>query len=943
MKTTLGLLTCLLSTGICVSNAQKKEIVDTVAMEEVMVVAYGLSDRVSFTGAVSAVKSSLVFKDLPVLSFEQALQGRIPGLVVNTTSGQPGAELNLRIRGTGSMNASNEPLYVIDGVPVVSGNIAFSPVKNDPKAFNLMCSLHPGDIESITVLKDAAAASLYGSRAANGVILITTKRGQVGKPRFRFKANWGFSDWATKNKETLSGEQQHELTYEAFYNEAILYKDWNENEAAAYAKENADLYAPLLDKYTDWGKALFKDHGSNQNYEFSASGGKNGNLFYASLNYNKEEGMVNNSAMEGFMAKLNLTNQLTERALLGVNLSLSKQNSNVVSELAQEGNPYYMLHYVYKPNLLVYNEDGSFNEKLPNGSGVTNLVKDRDLDKEISDVFRSTGMLWGTYEIMRGFTFKQTLSYDFILNESTLYWPENSNAGKITQGLMVKTPQQRHNIFSSSLLNYSKTFKEIHKLDMLAGWEVDDRTIKYTQAKGTNYPGDKLSELENAATPALVASGVTNDRLLSLLARVGYSYDDRYYLSANYRRDGSSRLGVNSRWGNFWSLSGAWRIDREAFMKNIVSINDLKLRVSYGVNGTLPDEIYGHLSLVNYRANYMGLSGSSLYSIANPDLTWEKNCSFNAGIDVRMLDRLSLTFDFYNRETKELLQDVPVSMATGFQSTLKNVGRMNNRGVEVDLSADIFSESAVRWNTGIVLSHNRNKVRELHGGDDIINGSSILREGESYYSFWSREWAGVDPETGEEMWVLNTKNPDGTVNRELTKDGNKAQRIIVGKADADLTGGWRNVVSWKGLELNFLFSFSLGGNVMDDLWTYTDSDGYFAINTIGVKQLDRWQKPGDRTDVPRRINNYTYGRHASSRHLISTDHIRLKNLSLSYKLPAGFTHKAGINVARVFFAGTNLLTWAAYDDIDPEQPVRGFTTFAFPNMKTYTFGIEIEI
>lgn len=943
MKTTLGLFMCWLLTGALVCSAQKKEATDSVVMDEVTVVAYGLSDRVSFTGAVSTVKGNPVFRDLPVLSFEQALQGRVPGLVVNTTSGQPGAELNLRIRGAGSINASNEPLYVIDGVPVTSGNIAFSPVKNDTKAFNLMSSLHPGDIESITVLKDAAAASLYGSRAANGVILITTKRGQAGKSRFRFKANWGISDWATKNKETLSGEQQHELTYEAYYNEAVLYKKWDEEKATAYAKENAGLYAPLREEYSDWEGELFNRHSVNQNYEFSASGGKGGNLFYASLSYNKDGGMVSNSSMEGFMAKLNLTNQLAENVIVGANLSLSKQHSNVVSEMAQEGNPYYMLRYLYKPNYLIYNEDGSFNEKLPNGSAMTNLVKDRGLDKQISDVFRSMGIVWGTYEFMKGFTLKQSVSYDFILNESTLYWPKNSNAGKITQGLMVKTPQQRHNIFSSTLLNYTRTLKEVHKLDLLAGWEVDDRTIKYVQAKGTNYPGDKLPELENAATPALAASGITNDRLLSFLARVGYGFADRYYFSANYRKDGSSRLGVNSRWGDFWSVSGAWRVNRENFMNDIRSIDNLKIRMSYGVNGTLPNSEYGHLSLLGYRSVYMDEPGSSIVSMANPDLTWEKNCSFNVGLDLDFLERFSLVFDFYNRETKELLQDVPVSMVTGFETTLKNVGRMNNRGVEMDLNAEVFSKTAVKWSTGLVLSHNRNKVKELYGGKDIVDGSRILREGESGYSFWSREWAGVDPETGEEMWVMNTKNSDGTLNRELTKDGNKAQRVIVGKADPNLTGGWRNMVSWKGLELSVLFSFSLGGNVMDDLWTMTDSDGYFPLNTIGVKQWDRWQKPGDKTDVPRRINNYTYGRHASSRHLISTDHIRLKNLSLSYSLPSEITRKAKMGGVRVFFAGTNLLTWAAYDDLDPEQPVAGFTTFAFPNLKTYTFGIEIEI
>lgn len=321
-----------------------------------------------------------------------------------------------------------------------------------------------------------------------------------------------------------------------------------------------------------------------------------------------------------------------------------------------------------------------------------------------------------------------------------------------------------------------------------------------------------------------------------------------------------------------------------------------------------------------------------------------KNKNLNIGFDARFFDRLNITFDYYTRRTSDLLQDVPTSMAVGFQTMLKNVGEMKNQGVEVDINVDVFKHSQVRWNTGLALSHNSNKVTKLYGGKDIIDGTSIIREGESYYSWWSREWAGVDPQTGEEQWVLNTVNEDGSINRELTKDPTKAQRVIIGKPDPKLTGGWRNSVSWKGLELSMLFNFSLGGKVFDTWRTsLTDADGYQVWYNMSTEQLDRWQKPGDVTDVPRRINNYKWGNYGSSRFMKDLNYLRLKSLSLSYSLPQKWVNKAQLNNVRVFVSGTNLLTWTSYKYADPEMPVNGIPTLGLPNLKTVTFGVELGI
>ena len=927
---------------------------DSEMLDEVMVVAYGTAKKSSFTGAASSVSGDKTLKDIPVSSFEEALAGSTPGLTINSTSGQPGAGLQIRVRGTGSMNATNEPLYVIDGVPVVSGDIAVSAVNNDSKAFNVMASINPSDIENITVLKDAAAASLYGSRAANGVILITTKHGKAGKTRINFKANWGFSDWAMKNRKSVNGKQRHELTYEACYNEATIYgipdSEGNYNgpasdaDAKAYAQEMADYYADA-NYNVDWEDAFFRKHGSSQNYEFSAQGGDERNSFFASLAYKKEEGKAKTSSLDGFMGRINAVHRSADNKWqMGANISLSKQNSSVTSEGTAYANPFFLVNYVCSPNMPIYDENGDYylHPVLQQVFTHTHPVEDINLDKNESKVFRSFNNLWASYQIIEGLTLKESISYDYINNTSVTYWPLSSNNGVMNNGLGATYPVQQHNIYSSTTLNYTKTFNNKHNVDALIGWDIDDRRKEYVLATASGYPHDKLPESINASTPLEGFSYYTEDHLLSLLSRVNYDYDNKYYFSANYRRDGSSRLGANNRWANFWSVSAAWRMTQEKFMENVSFINDLKIRASYGINGTLPNDLYGHLSLYGYGYNYQTIAGSAPASVPNPDLSWERNNNFNIGFDARLFDRLGITFDYYTRKTTDLLQDVPTSMVVGFTSMLKNVGEMTNKGVELDINVDVFKNGPVKWNTGLALSHNSNKVSKLYGGKDIIDGTSIIREGESYYSWWSREWAGVDPATGEEQWVLNTENEDGSLNRELTKDPSKAQRVIIGKPDPKLTGGWRNSVSWKGLELSMLFNFSLGGKLFDSMRTsITDTDGYYIYYNTSIDQMNRWQKPGDVTDVPRRINNYIYGNYGSSRFMKDLNYLRLKSLSLSYTLPKQWVSRAQMENVRVFVSGSNLLTLTSYDNVDPEQPINGIPTFALPALKSVTFGIEI--
>ena len=505
---------------------------DAQQIDEVMVVAYGTAKKASFTGAASTVKGDKVLKDIPVTSFEEALSGTTPGLTINSTSGQPGAGLQIRVRGTGSMNASNEPLYVIDGVPVVSGDIAISAVTDDSKAFNVMSSINPSDIENITVLKDAAAASLYGSRAANGVILITTKHGKAGKTRVNFKANWGFSDWAMKNRKSVNGQQRHELTYEACYNEATIYgipdDDGNytgpasEAEAKAYAQEMADFYAD--DKYdVDWEDAFFRKHGSSQNYEFSAQGGDERNSFFASLAYKKEEGKSRTSSLDGFMGRINAVHRsANNKWQMGANISMSRQSSSVSSEGTAYANPFFLINYVCTPNMPIYDDEGNYytHPFLQQIFTHTHPVEDINLDKNESKVFRSFNNLWASYQFIEGLTLKQSISYDYVNNNSITYWPLNSNNGTLTGGLRANYPMQQQNSYSSTTLNYVKTFGQKHNLDALIGWDVDDRRTEYVFATSSGYPHDKLPESINAATPEEGSAYYTEAVIYFLCCRV---------------------------------------------------------------------------------------------------------------------------------------------------------------------------------------------------------------------------------------------------------------------------------------------------------------------------------------------------------------------------------------------------------------------------------------
>ena len=929
-------------------------------LDEVIVVAYGTQKKASFTGSASTIESENL-ESAPVPSFSEALQGLSAGVQVGAGSGQPGSTNSIRIRGFGSISSSNEPLYVVDGVPVASGDYG----NLGTSTLNVMSTLDPSDIASITVLKDAAAASLYGSRAANGVILVETKSGDAGETTFRVKSEYGMSDFAMENAPIVGPEKEYEMKHMGFVN-AYTRLGYSETEAQELATQGMAADFPNYDPNRpdsdyDWIGALFRT-GRTQNHKFSANGGNEKTTFYGSMNYYNNEGVAEGSNYDRYSGRLNLDHKANDIFTLGFNTSLAMIAQETIPAAGYYyANPMYATRGYLNSLTPIYNEDGSFNRNIGGGS-YPNVVRETDLNFQDENMFRSMNKAFITANIIEGLQFKSNFGFDYIATDSERFWPPNSNDGETHNGYGSKEHQINKFITSSNTLTYDKTLADVHHLNVLAGYEIEGLTRERSFTDGHGYPNGQLRYLDNAAEAYSTGSSKSDRRLVSYLSRVNYDYMDRYYISASFRRDGSSKLGANTRWGDFWSISGSWRVTEEDFMQGITWMDDMKVRASYGTNGTLPTSWFGTLPLYAYGSNYRGNPGSYVSQIPNPNLEWEKSKNLNIGVDFSLFNMLTVEAEYYNRTTTDLLLQVPISRTTGFEDVWQNVGEMVNKGFELTINSVNFREGDFYWSTQLNMSHNTNTVTKLNNGEDIQDFPWIIREGESFNSFYLRDWAGVDPETGLGGWYVVDQidnNDDGIIDKEvrvdedgdgewdITRNSSAANKRIVGNANPDLLGGLTNTFRYKGFDLSVLFNFKIGGDsYYDPAWAFW-ADGFDPQAPISEYQYNnQWREPGDNAEFPRYV---MYGGDVnshfnSSRRLNDASYIRLKNLSVGYTLPEKFTSKAGLNKVRLYMNAVNLWTWAAFDHYDPEVTARGvgFANTDFPPLKTVTFGAELN-
>lgn len=858
-------------------------------------------------------------------------------------SGQPGSLPEIRIRGFGSFNAGNDPLYVIDGVPATSGDWSSENIYTSSMNF-----LNPSDIESITILKDAAASSLYGSRASNGVILITTKKGRPGKVLTTFKSHVGFSYFAMNNYPLVTEEEGEMLTREAWYNYGTDNPtQWQSyGSLDSYVDAMAEKYYPSRKSnliYTKWEDELFRTSVS-QNYELSVSGGNEKSKVFASLAYNYDKGINVIQYLRRYTANINAEHQMNKYLKVGGSFQFSDQMQSGHQDGQAKDNVFYLWKVHLTPRWPFKYDDGSYWQEFYGSGTRVNPVPQFHL--QINDATQMRIMLkgWVELNITKDLKIKSIVSKDYLKMHDRFHWLYGHiNFTAYGEGYASDRHRFVDKMVSSTVATYYKSFGE-HNISLMAGWEAERDEWLYTRLAKIDFSNYGATE---SALASNFESGYTYRSLANLLSFVSsfsYDYNNRYYVSASYRRDGSSRLGPDTRWGDFWSVSGSWRVSNEAFLRNVYWVNDLRIRGSYGTSGNLPSDRFGYMATFAY-----GLYGDQAAgypeNLANKDLTWEKNHNWNIGLDARLFDRFDFVAEYYNKTTLDLLLNATVPSTTGFSSALRNIGSMRNTGVELALNVDIIKRKDMLFQVGANWATLHNEVLSLsEEGEQIVSRPHIRKAGYSMYQYYTREYYGVDPQTGMPRYYSNAILPDGTRDKTLVNRAQASSTILEGMtAIPKGFGGVNFVFSYKSLSASMGWTYKYGHYIWDDGTDSLNDDGYNSYTNNSKDQLNRWQKPGDITDVPRRVAGNTHGGYYdSSRALKKGDYLRLKNLTVSWSLPQNLLSKARISNARVYVSGLNLLTFTGLN-FDPEVQANGYYNFTFPAVRTVTLGLEIAL
>ena len=947
---------------------------DVVALDETIVVAYGTVKKGSYSGSAAVVKEAAI-KDAPVVSFEQVLAGKAPGVQVASYSGQPGSQVEISIRGYGSFNAGNQPLYVIDGVPATSGDYSSGNISTSAMNF-----LNPSDVESITILKDAAAASLYGSRASNGVVLITTKKGKAGQLTSTFKASVGVSYFAYNNYPECNDAETEELTRQSFYNYGTdnpsawrsTYSSLNDYTSAMVAKNY-----PAKDNskyiYKDWENVLFRK-GIAQNYEFSVTGGNDKARVYASVAWLDQQGVVKIDYLRRFSTTINMDAQISKKVKVGATLQYSWQYQDGHQDgWSSKDNPFFIWKVVLTERWpYAYRDTGElYLEKFSTRFNTINPVQ--TYKKQVNDAWQNRLIMKGWVEVAVTdyLKVKSILSSDWLNVHDRFAWLNghpNFYAYSDIGGYASDRHRNVNRMVSSTTMNFNKTFGK-HNIGAMIGWEAERERYKMTSIGKIDFKYLNATESIMGANFDDGYSYSREEGLLSLLSSVNYDYDQRYYLTGTFRRDGSSRLAPDTRWGNFWSVSGSWRFSNEAFMK-FDWLNDAKIRGSYGTSGTLPSDYFGYMFLYDY-GNYGSQGASYPSNVANKDLTWEKNKNWNIGLDATVFDRYTITAEYYHKKTTDLLLDATIPSTTGFSSSLMNVGAMVNHGWELSVNVNILKKKDYDLSVGANWSCVHNEIKALSTADESIVddnwGVFLWKKGYSFYQYYTRYYLGVDKTNGKPLYAEGSFYKKGEItDQDVTlKDGrviaegsampgdsynyapttrqNASSMIIEHKTAIPKGYGGFNVdFRWKDLTFNMAWTYKYGHYIWDGGTDELANDGFRTFaQPILKSQRDTWREDNTDGTIPRRVyGNNQGGYYNSTRALHRGDFLRLKNMTVSYNLPKNFVKKCSILNARIYIAGTNLLTFSGLD-IDPEIEGDGYYNYSMPTLRTVTFGVEV--
>jgi TonB-linked SusC/RagA family outer membrane protein len=899
------------------------------ALEEVVVtVAYGQQDRRKITGAIGKVPGKEL-DNIPLASVDQILQGKVAGLQSIATSGQPGSLQQIRIRGIGSITASSAPLYVIDGIPVNSGDA--SSLTNSS---NLLAGLNPNDIENVSVLKDASAASIYGSRAANGVIIISTKKGRAGKTQISVDTEIGSNDIAYQPS---MGKPLNKSELKTLYTEGM--------ENVGFGQADIDYILDLLGfsdpRETNWLNEVTRK-GQQQQLNISLSGGNNQTQFFLSGGYFKQMSPVIGSFINRYNGNLSVKHQISSRFKVSANLNLSNFRQKGESESANFRNP-IIAATALRPTQHPYNADGTLNYDRSVFDQIYNPLAIQQYDRQQNLTSKLLGGLLFEYKLLDNLTLSSRMGIDYNNIEEYEFLNPYFGDADATQGAIYNTYTRIYNYVWTNLADYGFHLMK-DKIDgtLTAAYEAQKSKTYLLSADGEVVPKNLQLPYPIPAVPKSANLSGSDYSFVSILSRGQLNMLGKYSLSASLRRDGSSRFGADNRYGTFWSVGAAWNIDEEKFMQRFDYLSALKLRASYGVNGNAGIGNYAWRATYAFNTTYNGAPGSLDESVGNPHLTWEQNKPFDVGLELGLFDnRLMIESDYYYRKTTQLLLNEPLSATSGFISYSNNVGAMENKGFEITINASPVKTRNFTWNISVNAAWNKNKVLKLReDANEIFLNPNLIKVGYDVQSYYLRQWAGADPANGDPLWYTDASK------KSTTNNFSDADRVISGSSSPKGFGGVSSSLRYKFITLDFQFNYQYG-NYLYNQWDFIFlGDGAFFTLNHNRRELDRWRQPNDITSVPRfEFFNNTSSNEVSTRYLYKGDFIRLRNLSLRVSLPYKITRLAHATQIDIYVRGTNLWT-KTFDKnltMDPEQPVSGLSDLQFFIPKSYTAGISIKL
>ncbi len=934
-------------------------------LNEVVVVGYGTRSKRDVTGSVTKVGARDV-NNTPATSFETAIQGRAAGVLVQQQNGKLGQGINIRIRGASSVTAGNEPLYVIDGIPVVSGSLS-----NNGAATDALADLNMNDIESIDILKDASATAIYGSQGSNGVVMITTKKGRAGTSKVDFNYYTGFQK-PTHKMQFLNAQQYVDFFHQAGVGAAKQdlaagyystlqdalddYKSYVDSRFTRYSAGNTDWQTGKVN--TNWQDQAFQDAPLSQ-YDLNISGGTDKTKYYASGQYLDQKGILVKNAYKRYSARLNLDQQVNNWLSFGMNMSYARSQNDRLSNDDEFSTPLQIV--ALSPiTPLIDPRTGLLSGSLDLNTGNPNtnfpvyynplLSVQNSTYKTL--VNRTLGNVYGNVNIAKGFTFRSEVGIDQLnQNEEGYYGALTARNTGVPNGSGFYYTTQALNLTTNNYFHYTTTFNELHNIDVTGGMAFQKNRTTASQTAANGFPSDAYQKLSAGATKTTASSSSTENSLLSYFLRANYKFNDKYLLALSGRVDGSSRFGVNNKYGFFPAASVGWIISQEDFLSNVQWLSLLKLKASYGANGNdrIPD--FAARGLYSGTGAYGGAPGQIPTQLANPNLKWETTLGSDLGLETSIFkNRVSLEVDVYKRDTKDLLLNQQVPGTSGFATQYANIGNLTNKGIEISLNTTNIASKNFRWTTNINFSANRNKITNLGGQ---LLGSSVNKamEGQPLGVFVAREFAGADPKNGDALYYTNTLKADGTRDRTTTNDYNAAQDVVIGNPNPKFIYGFSNTVTYRGIDLDVLIQGIQGNQIYLGGGQYMSASGSNGFDNQTVDQLKAWKNPGDITNVPEARLFYANGTDPSSRYITDGSYLRVKSVTLGYNLPASLIKKIRVDRIRVYARALNLFTITNYKGWDPEVNAdyqasninQGVDFYSAPQIKSIVFGVNIGL